>query len=172
MKERQLQIYWVPNAISMDIPSSHWSYESCILSMLLWTKVCTPTGEGHIELHVKVTASAGISFFIILTFPCSAYTGCVGIARSLLMGHNTLLLWQIPRGHLHGLSHRQDNTWRDLWWTSRKHWWGQVDSMLVEFHLSETNGSYWARTWKAFLTETLTVIFPRPSWTGGCSVFS
>ena len=24
-----------------------------------------------------------------------------------------------------------------LWWTSRRHWWRQVDNILIEFHLSE-----------------------------------
>ena len=29
----------------------------------------------------------------------------------------------------------------------------QVDNMPVDFHLSETNGSCWARTWVACMTE-------------------
>ena len=35
------------------------------------------------------------------------------------------------------------------WW----HWWRQVNSMLVEFHLSETNRPYRARTWTARMTD-------------------
>ena len=30
---------------------------------------------------------------------------------------------------------------------------GQVDNMLVEFHLSETDVSCWAQTWTARLTD-------------------
>ena len=40
-----------------------------------------------------------------------------------------------------------------LCWTSRQHWWEQVDNMLADPHLSEANGSYRARTWMAHLTD-------------------
>ena len=40
-----------------------------------------------------------------------------------------------------------------LCWTSRRHWWEQFNNTLIEFHLSETSGSCWARTWTACLTD-------------------
>ena len=52
-----------------------------------------------------------------------------------------------------------------LWWTSHQHWRKQVNStliefhlsetndILIEFHLSETNGSCRGRTWKDHLTD-------------------
>ena len=40
-----------------------------------------------------------------------------------------------------------------LFLTSRWHWWSQVNSILVECHLSETNGLYQARTWMAHMTD-------------------
>ena len=30
---------------------------------------------------------------------------------------------------------------------------GEVDNIQVAFHLSETNGSYWSRTWTARVTD-------------------
>ena len=38
-------------------------------------------------------------------------------------------------------------------WTSRRHWSGQVDNMLIDFHLSETNGLCRAQTWAPRLTD-------------------
>ena len=35
---------------------------------------------------------------------------------------------------------------------------GQVNSVLVEFHLAETNGSYWARTWTVDLTHRNVIV--------------
>ena len=33
-----------------------------------------------------------------------------------------------------------------LFWTSRQHWWERVNNSVIESHLSERSGSYWART--------------------------
>ena len=43
--------------------------------------------------------------------PCLAHAGYIGTDRSLLTGHDALLLQQIARDLLHVLSHRHDNTW-------------------------------------------------------------
>ena len=40
-----------------------------------------------------------------------------------------------------------------LRWTSRRHWWGQVNNTLITFHLSETSGFCQARTWTTRLTD-------------------
>ena len=40
-----------------------------------------------------------------------------------------------------------------LFLTSRRHWWGQVDNMLVDLHLSDTNGLSRARAWIARFTD-------------------
>ena len=40
-----------------------------------------------------------------------------------------------------------------LWWTNRRHWWEQVDYILIESHLSEPNGPCQAWTWMAGLTD-------------------
>ena len=37
--------------------------------------------------------------------------------------------------------------------TSRRHWWRQVDNILMEFHRSEISGLYRTRTWTAHLTD-------------------
>ena len=39
------------------------------------------------------------------------YAGYIGTDRSLLMGHDALLLRHIAMDLLHALSHRHDNTW-------------------------------------------------------------
>ena len=49
-------------------------------------------------------------FVCIILRPCSAQAGYIGTNRSLLTGHNTLLLQQIARDLLHALSHRHNNT--------------------------------------------------------------
>ena len=85
--------------------------------------------------------------------PCSAHAGHIGTDRSLLMGYDAILLRHIARDLLHVLSHRHDNTWNGLWWTSHRHWWRQVDYMLIEFHLSETNRPCRARTCMPHLTD-------------------
>ena len=43
-------------------------------------------------------------------FHCSSHTGHKGTDRSLLTGHDALLLRQIARDLLHALSNRHDNT--------------------------------------------------------------
>ena len=40
-----------------------------------------------------------------------------------------------------------------LFLTSRQHWWEQVNNTVIEFHLSVTSGSRWARTRIARLTN-------------------
>ena len=67
-------------------------------------------------------------------------------------GQFALLLRQIARDLL-SLSHISWWHMDCLYWTTRQHWWEQVDNMLVDLHLSETNGSSWARTWTARLTD-------------------
>ena len=68
--------------------------------------------------------------------PVLAHAGHIGTDRSLLTGHNPLLLRQIARDLLHALLHRHNNTWTAFFLTSRRHWWEQVNSTLIEFHLS------------------------------------
>ena len=43
--------------------------------------------------------------------PCLAHAGHIGTDRSLLTGHDDLLLQQIARDLLHASSHRHDYTW-------------------------------------------------------------
>ena len=40
-----------------------------------------------------------------------------------------------------------------LFWTSRRHWWQQVNSSVIEFHLSNTSGSRRERTRIACLVD-------------------
>ena len=40
-----------------------------------------------------------------------------------------------------------------LCWTSHQHWWEEVDNLLVDLHLSETNGPCRAWTWTAHVTD-------------------
>ena len=40
-----------------------------------------------------------------------------------------------------------------LFWTSRRHWWEQVNSTVIEFHLSNTSGSRRVRTRIARLVD-------------------
>ena len=40
-----------------------------------------------------------------------------------------------------------------LFLTSRRHWWEQVNSTVIEFHLSITSGSRRAQTWIARLVD-------------------
>ena len=49
-------------------------------------------------------------FLFCFNHPCSAHVGHIGTDRSLLKGHNDLLLRQIARD----LSHTHDNTWYGL----------------------------------------------------------
>ena len=99
-------------------------------------------------------ARMGLFVWIILT---SLFSTCrPSTNRSLLTRHNTLLLWQIARDLLHALSHRHDNTWHSLCWTSHQHWWEQVNSTLVGYHhLCKTNRSCQAWTWTASLDRDL-----------------
>ena len=46
-----------------------------------------------------------------INVPVLAHAGHIGTDRSLLTGHDALLLQQIASGLLHALSHRHDNTW-------------------------------------------------------------
>ena len=43
--------------------------------------------------------------------PCLTHAGHIGTDRSLLTGHNALLLQQIARDLLHASLHRHDDTW-------------------------------------------------------------
>ena len=36
---------------------------------------------------------------------------------------------------------------------NRQHWWEQVDNMLVDLHISVTNGSSQAQAWTAHFTD-------------------
>ena len=56
----------------------------------------------------------------------------VGTDRSLLMGHNALLLRQIARDLLHAISHRHDTTWHSLSWSSQQHWLKQCDNKTTK----------------------------------------
>ena len=53
--------------------------------------------------------------------PCSAHADYIGTDRSLLTEHNAPLLRHIARDLLHALSHKHDNTWHGLCWTSWQH---------------------------------------------------
>ena len=66
--------------------------------------------------------------------PCSAHAGYFGTDRSLLTGHNALLLQQIARDILDAFSHRHDYTWTTFVESV-------VDNMVVDPHLSVTNRS-------------------------------
>ena len=66
--------------------------------------------------------------------------------RSLLTRHNALLLQNIARDLVHALSHRYDNTWHGLCWTSQRHWLEQVGDSQLECELftwSEQTGDSW-----------------------------
>ena len=77
----------------------------------------------------------GCSFFVCIIL-MSLFNKCrLYRDRSLLTWHNALLLWQIARDLLHALSHRHDNTWHDLCWTSRRHWLEQVGDSQLEREL-------------------------------------
>ena len=65
------------------------------------------------------------------------------------MGHDALRLQQIARVLLHELSHRHEKHGT----ASGKPVGGAVDNLLTEVHLSETNGSDKAWTWKAHFTD-------------------
>ena len=46
-----------------------------------------------------------------MNVPVLTHAGHIGTDRSLLTGHNALLLRQIARDLLHALLHRHNNTW-------------------------------------------------------------
>ena len=78
--------------------------------------------------------------------PCSALAGHIhdiGTDRSLLTRHDALLLQQIARDFLHALSHRHDNAWHSLWWTSRLPWWEQVSDPQIASELSKQAEQRW-----------------------------
>ena len=58
-----------------------------------------------------------------------------------------------------------------LCWTSRQYWWEQFNSILIEFHLSETSGSCRANRYYSITyigdTETNTILshITKRSWT-------
>ena len=64
----------------------------------------------YIFVHLK-TFWLSVCLFESYKRPCSAHAGHIGTDRSLLTGHNALLLRQIARDLLHALSHRHNNTW-------------------------------------------------------------
>ena len=82
----------------------------------------------------------------------SLFSSYIGKDISLLTEHDALLLQQIARDLLHALSHRHNNTWTTFG-ESVVSTGGDINSMLVEFHLSETNGSSQSRTWTARVTD-------------------
>ena len=52
-----------------------------------------------------------------------------------------------------------------LFLTSRRHWWEHVNNTVIESHLSETSGSYRARTWMDHVADrdaTYCAISPPP----------
>ena len=67
-----------------------------------------------------MSTGIGIRFFVIASIafliesylrPCLAHAGHRGTDRSLLTGHDALLLRQIARDLLHASLHRHNDTW-------------------------------------------------------------
>ena len=54
---------------------------------------------------------------------------------------------------LHALSHRHDNSWTDFGKPVIGTGGENVNNILIAFHLPETSGSYWSRTWTVRLTD-------------------
>ena len=96
-----------------------------------------------------------ICFFVFESYlrPCLTHADHIGTDRSLLTGHNALLLRQIARDLLHALLHRYNNTWTAFFLTSRRHWWEWVSNTVIESHLSMTSGSSGAQTRTARLID-------------------
>ena len=68
------------------------------------------------SIHVTETFLAIYGFCLFCFFksyqrPYLAHAGHIKIGRSLLTGHDALLLQQIARDLSHALSHKYDNTW-------------------------------------------------------------
>ena len=79
--------------------------------------------------------------FLFESFHPLAHAGYIEGNRSLPTGHDALFLRHIARDLLHALPHRQGNTWM-AFGEPVVHWWRQVDNMIIEVHLSETNRFY------------------------------
>ena len=62
--------------------------------------------------HTITTTLADMLYCLFVVF--ESYAGHIGTDRSLLIGHDALLLQQIAGDLLHALSHRCDNTWHCL----------------------------------------------------------
>ena len=79
-------------------------------------------------------------FFVLCLFvsdlrPCLAHAGNIGTDRSLLMGHDALLLRHMARDLLHALSDRHDNTWHNLCWNNQRYWLEQVSDTEIAIAL-------------------------------------
>ena len=68
-------------------------------------------GHSNWSTYTKNFVMFFFGLFESYSHPCSAYVGYIGTDRSLLTGHDAVLLQQIARDLLHALSHRHDNTW-------------------------------------------------------------
>ena len=66
---------------------------------------CKPYVTSHIG---KCKFCLFVCLFVAYQRPCLAHAGYIGTDRSLLRGHNALLLQQVARDPLHALSHRRE----------------------------------------------------------------
>ena len=103
--------------------------------------------------------------WIILKSLFSTYLLYIGTDRSLPMGHDAPLLWQMARDLLHALAHRHDNTWMALGepvvGTGRGKWitWWYNATFLKQTDLAGLKSG-----WPTWQTETLTImLFPLPT---------
>ena len=88
--------------------------------------------------HVKNTCDWLV--WVILTLLTSLFSTCTcRLNRDRQKPANgTQCLRQIARDPFHTLSHRHDNTWHGLWWTSQRHWlvWlAVIDQWYVNQHV-------------------------------------
>ena len=96
--------------------------------------------------EVSYTLTAGnVNLGCVSCKICWAHAGYTGTDRSLLIGHNALLLRQIARGLLDALSHRHDDTWHGLWWTSWQHWLEHVENTQIANELSKWMKQSWCK---------------------------
>ena len=70
------------------------------------------------------------------------HAGHIGTDRSLLTGHDAILLRQIASDLLHALLHKHNNIWT-AFFEPVVVTGGSESITLIEFHLSVTSGSRW-----------------------------
>ena len=96
--------------------------------------------------------------------PCLAHAGHIRTDRSLLMGHDALLLRQIARDLLHASLHRHNDTWTAFF--EPVVGTGGNSSIVLWQHitfLKQADRTGGEPGWTAWQTETLpTVLIPHP----------